>query len=86
MSGPMVPQIKQPMTRNTVGLRDALFDEIDAFRRGQGDPQRATAIAKLTDKILSVAKLEHEVAKYDGTSGYSPKVLELGSPKEGDKK
>ena len=75
----MVPEVKTPMTRTSEGLRDALFDEIDAFRRGQGDAQRATAIAKLVDKVLATAKLEHEVSKYQGADGYSPKVLTLGS-------
>ena len=68
-----------PMKRTSEGLRDALFDEIDAFKRGQGDPQRAMAISKLAAQILSAAKVEHEVAKFKGADGYSPAPLQLGS-------
>ena len=46
--------------RTSEGLRDILFDEIEGLRRGEGDPQRATIIAKLAGQIVAVAKLDLE--------------------------
>lgn len=65
--------------RSSAGLRDALFDEIDAFRKGKGDPQRAVAISKLASQILVSARIEHEIAKYKGSDGYASEPLQLGS-------
>lgn len=67
-----------PTDRTSLGLRDALFDEIDAFRKGHGDPQRAVAISKLAGQILASAKIEHEVAKYKGSDGYAATPMQLG--------
>ena len=53
------PQKNTPnTTRTSEGLRDVLFDEIESLRRGEGDPQRATIIAKLAGQIVAVAKLD----------------------------
>ncbi len=69
-----------PVVRTSVGLRDALFDEIQAFKEGKGDPQRAMAISKLAAQILASAKLDHEVAKYKGAPDYDAEALQLGAP------
>lgn len=58
-----------PMTRTARGLRDALFDEIDAIRKGTGDPQRALAVSKVAGQIINIAKAEmefHKLAKGEG--------------------
>lgn len=44
--------------RTTQGLRDALFDEIDNLRGGDGDPTRAMAVANLAKQIINIAKVE----------------------------
>ena len=70
--------------RNTQGLRDVLFDEIDALRNGDGDTARALAVANLAKQIINVAKVEidylREITKMT-ESGISPKLgtMELGS-------
>jgi hypothetical protein len=69
---------EEPHERTSVGLRDMLFDEIDALRAGKSDPQRAQAISKLAAQILASAKIEHEVAKYKGSDGYESQPLQLG--------
>lgn len=38
---------EKPVSRTSAGLRDAIFDEIDAVRNGTSNPTRANAIAKL---------------------------------------
>lgn len=49
---------KKTLTRTTQGLRDILFDEIDAIRGEEGDPKRANAVAHLSRQIISTARLE----------------------------
>jgi len=49
--------------RTTFGLRDALFDEMDALRRGTSTPQRASAVSKLAVQIINSANMEIEYQK-----------------------
>lgn len=53
-----LPRGERPTNRSSLGLRNALFDEIDALRRGDGDAQRAHAVAQLAKAILETARLE----------------------------
>lgn len=46
--------------RTTAGLRDVLFEEIDALRSKDGDPTRARAVANLSQQIINTAKVELE--------------------------
>lgn len=52
---------QEPATpRTSSGLRGALFDELDALRRGDSNPQRAQAVAKLACQIINSVKMEIE--------------------------
>jgi len=73
--------------RNSTGLRDAIFDEIDAVRNGISNPTRANAIAKLASGIVETVRMELEVARHsqgyigvDGPVSAKPTVspLQLG--------
>lgn len=46
--------------RSSQALRDALFDELEELRAGEGDPSRALAVAKLAQQIVSTARIEME--------------------------
>ena len=48
------------ISRTSAGLRDALFDEMDALRKGESNPRRAQAIAKLACQIVNSVKMEIE--------------------------
>ena len=48
------------ITRSGQGLRDALFAEIEELRSGEGNPQRAQAVAKLAQQVISMTRLEIE--------------------------
>lgn len=76
------PRDERPVNRTSAGLRNALFDEIDALRRGEGDPQRALAVAQLAKGILQTAKLEYQFKQ--AGAGMAPVPLQLGddSPDE----
>lgn len=76
--------------RNTQGLRDVLFDEIENLRDGDGDPTRAMAVANLAKQIINVAKVEidyhREMIKMT-EAGNAPKLgtMELGSAASAEK-
>ncbi len=53
-----------PMVRTSAGLRDAIFDEIDAIRDGSGNPTRANAVAKLAAGIVETVRMELEVQRF----------------------
>lgn len=44
------------------GLRDALFDEINALRRGEDTLRRAKTIAQLAHRIIEAARISLEVS------------------------
>lgn len=50
--------------RTSAGLRDALFDEIDAIRNGSSNPTRANAVAKLAGGVVDTVRMEMEVQKH----------------------
>jgi len=49
---------KSNVTRSAQGLRDALFAEIEELRSGEGNPQKAQAVAKLAAQIIAMTRLE----------------------------
>lgn len=53
-----------PVQRTSAGLRNALFDELDALRNGTGNPNRANAVAKLADQVIGTVKMELEVHRH----------------------
>jgi len=50
--------------RTSGGLRSALFDEIDALRRGDSNPARARSLAMLANTALKSVEVEIEYQKY----------------------
>lgn len=70
------------VARTSAGLRDAIFDELDAIRGGTSNPTRANAVAKLAGSIVETVRMEIEVQKF-ARSGKPAKdgfVSPLGSP------
>lgn len=76
------------ISRTSEGLRDAIFDEIDAVRNGVSNPTRANAVAKLASGIVETVRMELEVMRHTqtfvgagGVRGGTPlcKALQLGS-------
>ncbi len=51
-------------TKNTKGLRDALFEQLDGLRNGTTTPQQAKAVSSIASQIVSVTKLEMEAARF----------------------
>lgn len=74
-----------PIQRTSAGLRDAIFDEIDAVRNGSSNPTRANAIAKLATGIVETVRMEIEVQRHLRTTAAKPAkdsadLTGLGSP------
>jgi hypothetical protein len=74
------------VNRTSAGLRDAIFDEIDAIRNGTGNPTRANAVAKLATTIVETVRMELEVQRFAHSSAAKtalpealPKSLSLGA-------
>jgi hypothetical protein len=74
-----------PIERTSAGLRDAIFDEIDAVRNGTSNPTRANAIAKLATGIVETVRMEIEVQRHLRNEAVRPNkdaadLTVLGSP------
>jgi hypothetical protein len=65
----MNKNIEKPIVRSSVGLRDFIFDELDALNSGKSNPQRTNAITKAAQSILDSATLELSVSKFLCASG-----------------
>lgn len=81
-------EIPSPVSRSSAGLRDAIFDEIDAIRNGTGNPTRANAVAKLAATVVETVRMELEVQRFAGSAAAKsiqaegaglPKALQLGA-------
>jgi chorismate synthase len=64
--------------RTSAGLRDAIFDEIDAIRAGESSSARANAISKLASGIVKTVLMELEVQKHAHTVGAPASITPLG--------
>jgi hypothetical protein len=75
------PTQTDAVSRTSAGLRDALFDEIDAVRDGTSNPTRANAVAKLATGIADTVRMEIEVSKHmRGASDAVGSVAFAGQP------
>lgn len=60
----MTKEKKANVTRTSRGLRDALFDELEALRNGSSNPTQANAVAKLAGSVVETVKMEIEAQKF----------------------
>lgn len=58
-----------PVSRNSAGLVDAMFDAIDRLNNKEIDPEHARALAHTARTIVSVATLELDYRKLQRDSG-----------------
>ena len=50
--------------RNTRGLREVLFEELDRLRKGEITRKRAQVICRLSDSILATVKIEMDAFRH----------------------
>lgn len=62
------------VNRTSAGLRDAIFDELDAIRNGASNPTRANAVAKLAGSIVETVRMEIEVQRYAQQTAKTPTI------------
>jgi len=72
----------KPVVRDTAGMRDSLFDALDAIRAHEISAQEAQAMGKLAAQIMNSVTVEIEFYKHiiKPNSGSTPPstVLKLG--------
>jgi hypothetical protein len=73
------PEKKNGFARNTKGLRDCLFDEIEELRCGNGDPTKSMAIANLAKQIINTAKVELDFHRIIAQQAAEGTPIEMGS-------
>lgn len=79
----MTTNLSSPVIRNSAGLRNVIFDELDALRAGTSNPTRANAVAKLASGVVETVRMEVEVHKLRVTQGKgADEVNPLGAPLE----
>ena len=67
------------VTRNTTGLKETLFEELDLLRNGDSTPQKARAVGSLVSGIIATTRIEMDYARFvacEATNG-KPKALPL---------
>lgn len=78
-------QVPAPVIRSTSGLREVIFEEMEALRNGDSSPQRARSMAAMANSILQSVEVEIEYHKYVSSNRRSSqvdgekKVVELGT-------
>jgi len=70
--------------RTSKALIDVLFDELDALKNGDSNPQQARATSSIANTICSVTRLEMDYARFvnDARSlegGHGLKALPMGN-------
>lgn len=65
--------------RTSSGLREMLFDEIDALRSGESNPARARALATMASTVLRSVEVEVEFQKYVAAATSKNASGKLGS-------
>lgn len=70
-------ELVKAVERTTVGLRDAIFDEIDRLRNGTTTPQKASAVCKAANAIVATVKLELDYSRLiaQGNNSSTAQVL-----------
>src|SRR5258706_786858 len=71
-------QDSSKVERTSKGLRDALFDEIDALRDGSSNAARARSVAMLANSVLQSVVAEIEYHKYVSDVSKGAAVAKLG--------
>ena len=72
-------EVVAKIDRTSGGLRNCLFDEIDALRDGTSNPQRARAVSSLANTALKSVMVEVEYHKYVCDVSKNAQAAQLGS-------
>ena len=78
VSGNTIEKTPVPVARTSAGLRDAIFDELDAIRDGSSNPTRANAVAKLAAGVVETVRMEIEVQKHLSSKKTQINAAEIG--------
>ena len=62
--------------RNTTGMKQALFEELDSLREGDSTPQKARAVSALIGGVIATTRIEMDYARFVAGDD-KPKALEM---------
>ena len=74
---------KAEVARNSRGLAQAMFEELDLLRGGKSTPQQARAKASIANTICTISRLEMDFARFVSSAraeaeGEAMKALPMG--------
>lgn len=58
MNNKELAALQKPVPKTAMGLRDALFDEINLLRAGKSSPQKARIVAQLAHRLIEATRME----------------------------
>ena len=67
------------VNRSSAGLRQSLFEELEAIKNGDSNPARARAVAMLANSILQSVVTEIEYHKYVADVSKAGATAKLGA-------
>ena len=67
------------VVRNTTGLKECLFEELDLLRAGDSTPQKARSVGSLVSGIIATTRIEMDYARFvaSETTKGKPKALSM---------
>ena len=78
--------VNKTINRDSAGLRDAIFDELDALRSGQSSVAHAQTVARLAGVVLETMYLEIDAWKLNNLNpegvSFNVRPLQLGAPQK----
>jgi len=63
--------------RNTTGMKEALFEELDELRNGKSTAQKARAVSSLIGGVIAATRIEMDYARFVAGEATKPKALEM---------
>lgn len=66
--------------RSSAGLRNALFDALDALRNGSMSANNANAVAKIADGVIATVRMELDVHRHLAKVVPGEESPKLGAP------
>lgn len=56
--------MNKSIQRNSRGLANAMFEELELLRKGESTPQQARAKASIANTICTISRLEMDFARF----------------------
>ena len=68
---------RETMKKTSTEIKEILFNELDALRKGKSTPQKARAVSALVNSVIATTRIEMDFARMALENGTKPKALEM---------